>query len=186
MALPSCSVDQLAQLLGPNITDAMAATGYLRDQISIISNKFTDMLLPWGYLFGFAFTFGSSSNGFIGRHFFRLKEIPSSSFDYSNFLYQWAFAMVAAGITSGSIAGRTQFISYLIYSFLTGFIYPVVSHWIWSLDGWASAFNTENLLFGISVATTLSGCTTALTTLFDKRILSGHWNVTDMSNGLLC
>jgi Amt family ammonium transporter len=36
-----------------------------------------------------------------------------------------------------------------------------------------------------AVTTTLAGCTAALTTLFSKRILSGHWNVTDVCNGLL-
>ncbi|KAM3200456.1 ammonium transporter 1 member 2-like [Capsicum annuum] len=81
------------------------------------------------YLFGFAFAFGAPSNGFIGKHFFGLKEFPSQSFDYSYFLYQWAFAIAAAGITSGSIAERTQFVAYLIYSsFLTGLVYPIVSH----------------------------------------------------------
>lgn len=176
-----------------------------------------------------------------------------------------------------SIAERTQFVAYLIYSsFLTGFVYPVVSHWFWSGDGWASATNTGDLLFGTgvidfagsgvvhmvggiaglwgaliegprigrfdhsgravalrghsaslvvlgtfmlwfgwygfnpgsftkilspydsgtyygqwsavgrtAVTTTLAGCTAALTTLFGKRILSGHWNVTDVCNGLL-
>ncbi|KAH6809162.1 ammonium transporter 1 [Perilla frutescens var. frutescens] len=229
------------------------------------------------YLFGFAFAFGAPSNGFIGRHFFGLKDVPTSDFDYSNFLYQWAFAIAAAGITSGSIAERTQFVAYLIYSsFLTGFVYPIVSHWFWSGDGWASPSNTGNLLFGsgvidfagsgvvhmvggiaglygaliegprigrfdhsgravtlrghsaslvvlgtfllwfgwygfnpgsfnkilisygsgsyygqwsavgrTAVTTTLAGCTAALTTLFGKRILSGHWNVTDVCNGLL-
>ncbi|MBA0681558.1 hypothetical protein Goari_023354 [Gossypium aridum] len=230
------------------------------------------------YLFGFAFAFGSPTNGFIGRHNFALESIPSSSFDYSNFLYQWAFAIAAAGITSGSIAERTQFVAYLIYSsFLTGFVYPVVSHWFWAADGWASALRTDNdFLFGsgvidfagsgvvhivggvaglwgaliegprigrfdhtgrsvalrghsatlvvlgtfmlwfgwygfnpgsfnkissfytsgdyygqwsavgrTAVTTTLAGCTAALTTLFGKRILTGHWNVTDVCNGLL-
>ncbi|ESR33650.1 Ammonium transporter 1 member 1 [Citrus sinensis] len=228
------------------------------------------------YLFGFAFAFGTPSNGFIGRHNFALKSFPTSNFDYSYFLYQWAFAIAAAGITSGSIAERTQFVAYLIYSsFLTGFVYPVVSHWFWSVDGWASASNTGDLLFGsgvidfagsgvvhmvggiaglwgayiegprigrfdrsgqsvlrghsaslvvlgtfmlwfgwygfnpgsftkilsayntgshygqwsaigrTAVTTTLAGCTAALTTLFGKRILSGHWNVTDVCNGLL-
>lgn len=93
------------------------------------------------YLFGFAFAFGQPSNGYIGKHFFALKDIPSASasFDYSNFLYQWAFAIAAAGITSGSIAERTRFTAYLIYSFfLTGFVYPVLSHWYWSPNGWAN------------------------------------------------
>ncbi|XP_059625403.1 ammonium transporter 1 member 2-like [Cornus florida] len=234
------------------------------------------------YLFGFAFAFGSPSNPFIGRHFFGLKDVPSPSFDYSFFLFQWAFAIAAAGITSGSIAERTQFVAYLIYSsFLTGFVYPVVSHWFWSGDGWASATRSNNdLLFGsgvidfagsgvvhmvggiaglwgafiegprvgrfdqagrsvvlrghsaslvvlgsfllwfgwygfnpgsfltilrsygdgptghnyygqwsaigrTAVTTTLAGCTAALTTLFGKRIISGHWNVIDVCNGLL-
>lgn len=107
------------------------------------------------YLIGFGFAFGRSTggknNGFIGHHFFGLKDIPNkdAGMDYSFFLFQWAFAIAAAGITSGSIAERTQFVAYLIYSsFLTGFVYPIVSHWLWSQDGWLSATNTGNLLFG--------------------------------------
>ncbi|KAJ0967490.1 hypothetical protein J5N97_024407 [Dioscorea zingiberensis] len=232
------------------------------------------------YLFGFAFAFGAPSNPFIGRHFFGLKDVPAPGFDYSYFLYQWAFAIAAAGITSGSIAERTQFVAYLIYSsFLTGFVYPIVSHWIWSADGWASAARSapHGLLFGsgvidfagsgvvhmvggiaglwgaliegprigrfdhggrsvalrghsatlvvlgtfllwfgwygfnpgsfitilnsygpigsihgqwsavgrTAVTTTLAGCSAALTTLFVKRLQTGHWTVTDVCNGLL-
>ncbi|XP_027349091.1 ammonium transporter 1 member 2-like [Abrus precatorius] len=230
------------------------------------------------YIFGFAFAFGTPSNGFIGKHFFGLEEFPSVSFDYGYFLFQWAFAIAAAGITSGSIAERTQFVAYLIYSlFLTGFVYPIVAHWFWSPDGWGSPARAENLLFGsgvidfagsgvvhlvgaiaglwgafiegprigrfdhagkpvpmrghsgtlvvlgtfmlwfgwygfnpgsflnilkayggrgsyygqwsaigrTGVTTTLSGCAAALATLFGKRMQTGHWNVTDVCNGLL-
>ncbi|XP_058109109.1 ammonium transporter 1 member 3-like [Magnolia sinica] len=103
------------------------------------------------YLFGFAFAFGSGSNSnpFIGTTFFALKDVPNDTYDYSYFLYQWAFAIAAAGITSGSIAERTQFSSYLVYSsFLTGFVYPVVVHWVWSSAGWLSTSYTNSLLFG--------------------------------------
>lgn len=168
--------------------------------------------------------------------------------------------------------------AYLIYSFfLTGFVYPIVSHWFWSGDGWASATKPHDLLFGsgvidfagsgvvhmvggvaglwgaliegprigrfdrsgrsvalrghsaslvvlgsfllwfgwygfnpdsfltiskaygesgnyygqwsaigrTAVTTTLAGSTAALTTLFGKRLLAGHWVVTDVCNGLL-
>ncbi|GLJ22157.1 hypothetical protein SUGI_0416270 [Cryptomeria japonica] len=232
------------------------------------------------YLFGFAFAFGTGprANGFIGHYFFALTGIPNETYDYSYFLYQWAFAIAVAGIVSGSIAERTQFEAYLIYSsLLTGFVYPVVSHWIWSPDGWASASRTDRLLFGsgaidfagsgvvhmvggvaglwgaliegprvgrfdafgrsvamrghsgtlvvlgtfllwfgwygfnagsfinilsvesstgdletygsavgrTAVTTTLAGSTAALTTLFGRRVLAGHWNLLDVCNGLL-
>lgn len=108
------------------------------------------------YIFGFAFAFGTqpggSTNGFIGHFNWGLKDVPNASFDYSFFMFQWAFAIAAAGITSGSIAERTQFVAYLIYSsVLTGFVYPIVSHWLWSSDGWLSASKTlgpGSLLFG--------------------------------------
>ncbi|GJS96801.1 ammonium transporter 1 member 3 [Tanacetum coccineum] len=102
------------------------------------------------FLFGFAFAFGgeSDSNPFIGTHYFALNNIPSNSYDYSFFLYQWAFAIAVAGITSGSIAERTQFSAYLVFSFfLTGFVYPVVAHWVWSSNGWLNPGSTS-LLFG--------------------------------------
>ncbi|URD80137.1 Ammonium transporter [Musa troglodytarum] len=105
------------------------------------------------YLFGFAFAFGGPSNGFIGKHFFGLKEVPQPSFDYSNFLYQWAFAIAPpvsppAPSPSAPSSWPTSFYS----SFLTGF-YPVVSHWFWSGDGWAAAARNsgESLLFGTGV-----------------------------------
>ncbi|GAB2302911.1 Thioredoxin amt13 [Dionaea muscipula] len=104
------------------------------------------------YLFGFAFAFGSTagsgSNPFIGTSFFALKDVPNGDYDYSFFLYQWAFAIAVAGITSGSIAERTQFSSYLVFSFfLTGFVYPIVAHWVWSSSGWLSP-SSGSLLFG--------------------------------------
>ncbi|XP_057956681.1 ammonium transporter 1 member 3-like [Malania oleifera] len=97
------------------------------------------------YLFGFAFAFGSS-NPFIGSQYFALKDVPNTSYDYSFFLFQWAFAIAVAGITSGSIAERTQFTSYLAFSFfLTGFVYPVAAHWVWSSSGWLSPSSSTPL-----------------------------------------
>lgn len=107
------------------------------------------------YIFGFAFAFGvkaGSTNGFIGHFNWGLRDVPNANFDYSFFMFQWAFAIAAAGITSGSIAERTQFVAYLVYSsFLTGFVYPIVSHWVWSADGWlgaAKSLGPGSLLFG--------------------------------------
>lgn len=107
--------------------------------------------LSW-YLIGFAFAFGNygTSNPFIGAAYFASTGIPSEGgYDWPFWMYQWAFAIACAGITSGSIAERTQFTAYLVYStVLTGFVYPTVVHWVWSPIGWLSAFNVTTPLFG--------------------------------------
>ena len=53
-------------------------------------------------------------------------------------IFQTVFCATAATIVSGSMAERTKFISYCIYSFcISALIYPVSGHWIWG-GGWLS------------------------------------------------
>ncbi|WP_298032408.1 ammonium transporter [uncultured Dysosmobacter sp.] len=53
-------------------------------------------------------------------------------------IFQTVFCATAATIVSGSMAERTKFISYCIYSFcISAFIYPISGHWIWG-GGWLS------------------------------------------------
>ena len=108
------------------------------------------------YLLGYGFAYGGS-NPFIGTGDFALYSLrptagvtdPIAISDWASFLFQWAFAAAAATIVSGSVAERTSFIAYILYSvFLTSFVYPVVVHWIWDSAGWLSAFNGESPLFG--------------------------------------
>ncbi|MFS8022360.1 putative ammonium transporter, ammonium/urea transporter [Helianthus anomalus] len=89
------------------------------------------------FLFGFAFAFGggADSNPFIGTQYFALKDIPLSSYYYSFFLYQWAFAIAVAGITSGSIAERNQFITLLFGSGSIDFAGSGVVHLVGGIVG---------------------------------------------------
>ena len=55
-----------------------------------------------------------------------------SSFDYSAFVFNLVFCATTATIVSGSMAERTKFSSYCVYSaVISAVIYPIEAHWTW-------------------------------------------------------
>ena len=54
------------------------------------------------------------------------------TFDYSAFVFNLVFCATTATIVSGSMAERTKFSSYCIYSaIISAVIYPIEAHWTW-------------------------------------------------------
>ncbi|MEX1279227.1 MAG: ammonium transporter [Acidimicrobiia bacterium] len=89
-------------------------------------------LIYWAVGFGLAYG-GSTLGGFVGYGEFFFNN-PDRSVEW---FFQVVFAATAATIVSGAMAERTKFSAYLMYTpFITGLIYPVVTHWVWSGQGW--------------------------------------------------
>ena len=54
------------------------------------------------------------------------------NFNYSSFVFNLVFCATTATIVSGSMAERTKFSSYCIYSaIISAIIYPIEAHWTW-------------------------------------------------------
>ncbi|MDA3849866.1 MAG: ammonium transporter [Spirochaetaceae bacterium] len=131
---------------------AMVETGLTRAKNAgnIIMKNLMDFSM--GALFywaiGWAFMYGTEGNSFIGMNAFFLNYTPEFLADYGvgsmqeitrDWFFQVVFAATAATIVSGSMAERTKFSSYLIYSvIISAVIYPISGHWIWG-GGWLAA-----------------------------------------------
>lgn len=64
--------------------------------------------------------------------------------DQAFWFFQFAFSATAVTIVAGTLAERCQMAAYLCYSLvLTGFVYPIVVHHIWSSNGMLSAFSAD-------------------------------------------
>lgn len=88
-------------------------------------------------LVGFGLFLGKDIAGVIGKPNFDIFT-SYSNFDWSNFVFNLVFCATTATIVSGSMAERTKFISYCVYSaVISAFIYPIEAHWTWG-GGWLS------------------------------------------------
>ncbi len=88
-------------------------------------------------LIGFGLLLGEDMVGIIGRPGFDIFT-GYASFDWSNFVFNLVFCATTATIVSGSMAERTKFLSYCVYSaVISAIIYPIEAHWTWG-GGWLS------------------------------------------------
>ena len=97
---------------------------------------------PCFWLFGFGIMFGAGSSiiGWLDPGIMKdySHALPSGVPLWAFAIFQTVFCATSATIVSGSMAERTKFSAYCIYSAaISLFIYPISGHWIWG-GGWLS------------------------------------------------
>ncbi|MCR5427685.1 MAG: ammonium transporter [Lachnospiraceae bacterium] len=115
---------------------AMCETGFTRAKNAgnIIMKNLMDFCIGtvmW-FICGASLMLGPNIlKGFMGGFSFDVFS-GYADFDYSAFVFNLVFCATTATIVSGSMAERTKFSSYCIYSaIISALIYPIEAHWVW-------------------------------------------------------
>lgn len=164
------SVDVIWTLLGAALVYFMQA-GFAMCEAGLTRAKNTGNILmknmmdfcigtPAFWLVGFGLMFGGSG-AFIGK----LDPLIRGSYQFGSLptwcfvIFQTVFCATSATIVSGSMAERTNFKAYCLYSAMISLIvYPISGHWIWG-GGWLSQFGFHD--FAGSTAVHMVGGVTA-------------------------
>jgi Amt family ammonium transporter len=100
------------------------------------------------FVVGFGIAFGDGGNGLVGGSGFlpstdellTVGEAPFSWFGAipaaAGYLFEVVFCAVSLAIVWGAMAERTKLWVYFVFGVVFTLLYSVVSHWIWSPDGW--------------------------------------------------
>lgn len=140
-----------------------------RESVNILVEGIVDTcicgVLFWAWGFAFMFEPGTPV---IGTHGFFLMGLSSTYMTtgiptLAFWVFQFAFADTASTITSGAMIGRCGFWGDILYSIgVTGFIYPIIGHWVWGPDGWLALagfhdFAGSTVVHSIGGAISLAG-----------------------------
>ncbi|WP_336336307.1 ammonium transporter [Haloarcula brevis] len=110
---------------------AMLEAGQVRSKN--VANQLTKNLLTWSVGVTVFFLIGSGISSLVGSGSFAPAFGASAANDYVGWLFGAVFAMTAATIVSGAVAGRAKLRAYITYTILlAAVIYPVVTGLTWA------------------------------------------------------
>ena len=126
---------------------AMCEAGFTRAKNTgnILMKNMMDFVLGslFFFIFGFAIMHGTDWNGIIGiKGFFNPTTLADADGLFNGLpigvflIFHTVFCATSATIVSGSMAERTKFSMYIVYTiFISVLIYPISGHWTWG-GGW--------------------------------------------------
>jgi len=128
---------------------AMLEAGQVRSKN--VSNQLTKNLLTWSVGVTVFFLIGAGVDSYVGGGGFEPAFGYDTAADWIGWLYGAVFAMTAATIVSGAVAGRAKLRAYVGYTFvLAAVIYPVVSGMAWYDAGLLGIDGAVGSAFGVA------------------------------------
>jgi Amt family ammonium transporter len=174
---------------------ALLEAGFVRQKnaVSIIMKVFVD--IAFGalvfYFIGFAFMYGKDAGGLIGTTGFLMNgDLSHIQLNISNetyWLFQCAFVIAVISIVSGAVAERINFRAYILLTIaMTGLIYPLAGHWVWSGNGFIGKLGMIDFA-GSAVIHALGGFSALAAAIFigpriGKFMADGKVNIVPPSN----
>ncbi|CAL1539214.1 unnamed protein product, partial [Lymnaea stagnalis] len=112
-----------------------------KNEVNIMAKNVADVVFGgmsyWMLGYGLSYGDSSGTNGFCGiGKFFIDPGDATMGVEFSRFFFQSSFATTATTIVSGSIAERTRYVAYIVFSFFNTFVFCIPAHWVWSENGW--------------------------------------------------
>ena len=135
---------------------AMVETGFTRAKNAgnIIMKNLMDFCIgtPMFMLLGFGLMMSENYLfGVIGKPNMQLFT-NFADLDWSSFVFNLVFCATAATIVSGSMAERTKFSAYCIYSaVISAVVYPIEAGWVWNAQGWLAQLGFVDFAGGAAI-----------------------------------
>ena len=149
---------------------AMVETGFTRAKNAgnIIMKNLMDFCIgtPMFMLLGFGLMMSENYFfGLIGKPNMQLFT-NFADIDWSSFVFNLVFCATAATIVSGSMAERTKFSAYCIYSgIISAVVYPIEAGWVWNGQGWLAQMGFIDFA-GSAAIHSVGGCAALIGAIF--------------------